>query len=360
MIDLLDMSAAVYEALGPDNAWKAFGDGGKDATHHNNYGAYVLAQCVVNGVRAQVPDLAAHCWTACRRSTRPGRPRPTHSSWRPAPPTARRLPVGTDRRSLLGLGALTLAAPGLARAQAPTPSTIEVMDLWPGKPPGGEKVTVTEQVILRKPGGDPNDTAFLNVTKPWLMMRRPAKPNGAAILMIPGGGYIRVAVSKAGGSIDAWIADQGVTAFVMDYRLPADGWAARPDVALQDAQRAIRLIRANAGKWGLDPERIAVTGFSAGGHVAARLATQFGRETYAPVDATDKLSTRPNAAGLFYPVVTMTAPHAHGSSLKSLLGPTRPTPSAWRFRPSMISPPKPRRPSSPPRPTTRWWRWRIA
>jgi acetyl esterase/lipase len=127
------------------------------------------------------------------------------------------------------------------------------MDLWPGKPPGGEKVTVTEQVILRKPGGDPNDTAFLNVTKPWLMMRRPAKPNGAAILMIPGGGYIRVAVSKAGGAIDAWIADQGVTAFVMDYRLPADGWAAGPDVSLQDAQRAIRLIRANAGKWGWIP-----------------------------------------------------------------------------------------------------------
>ncbi len=294
VIDLLDMSAAVYEALGPDNAWKAFGDGGKDATHHNNYGAYVLAQCVVNGVRAQVPDLAAHLLDGLPPFD-PARP-PSPDTFVLAPSAAHstEAPRGTDRRSLLGLGALTLAAPGLARAQAPTPSTIEVMDLWPGKPPGGEKVTVTEQVILRQPGGDPKDTAFLNVTKPWLMMRRPAKPNGAAILMIPGGGYIRVAVSKAGGSIDAWIADQGVTAFVMDYRLPADGWAAGPDVALQDAQRAIRLIRANASKWGLDPERIAVTGFSAGGHVAARLATQFGRETCAPVDATDKLSTRPS------------------------------------------------------------------
>ena len=225
----------------------------------------------------------------------------------------------TDRRSLLGLGALAVAAPGLARAQS-TPPGIEVMDLWPGKPPGGEKVTVTEQVILRKPGGDPNDTAYLNITKPWLMMRRPTRPNGAAILMIPGGGYIRVAVGKNGGPIDAWIADQGVTAFVMDYRLPADGWAAGPDVSLQDAQRAIRLIRANAGKWGLDPERIAVTGFSAGGHVAARLATQFGRETYAPVDDADKLPTRPFAAGLFYPVITLTAPYAHGGSVKEMFG----------------------------------------
>jgi acetyl esterase/lipase len=227
--------------------------------------------------------------------------------------------VATDRRSLLGLGALALAAPGLARAQANAPP-LEVMDLWPGPAPGGEKVTVTEQVILRKPGGDPNDTAFVNVTKPWLMMRRPVKPNGAAILMIPGGGYARVAVSKAGGGIDAWIAAQGITAFVMDYRLPADGWAAGPDVALQDAQRAIRLIRARAPELGLDPARVAVAGFSAGGHVAARLATRFATDSYAPVDAADRLPTRPMAAGLFYPVITMTAPHAHGGSLKALLG----------------------------------------
>jgi carboxylesterase type B len=235
------------------------------------------------------------------------------------------------------------------------------MDLWPGKAPGGEKVTVTEQVILRKPGGDPNDTAFLNVTKPWLMMRRPAKPNGAAILMIPGGGYIRVAVSKAGGSIDAWIADQGVTAFVMDYRLPADGWAAGPDVSLQDAQRAIRLIRANAGKWGLDPERIAVTGFSAGGHVAARLATRFATETYAPIDAADRLSTRPIGGG----AVLSGRHHDRAPRPRQLAEVAagrrpRPTPSAWRCRPSTTSRPTPRRPSSPPRPTTRSCRWRTA
>ena len=227
--------------------------------------------------------------------------------------------MATDRRSLLGLGALALAAPGLARARA-NASPVEVMDLWPGLAPGGEKVTVAEQVILRKPGGDPNDTAFVNVTKPWLMMRRPARPNGAAILMIPGGGYARVAVSKAGGGIDAWIAAQGITAFVMDYRLPADGWAAGPDVALQDAQRAIRLIRARALELSLDPARVAVAGFSAGGHVAARLATRFATDSYAPIDAADRLPTRPMAAGLFYPVITMTAPHAHGGSLKALLG----------------------------------------
>lgn len=225
----------------------------------------------------------------------------------------------TDRRALLGLAAGVAALPALARA-ADAPAPVETVDLWPKGAPGGEKVTVTETVILRTPGGDPNDTAFLNVTRPWLTMRRPAKPNGAAVLMIPGGGYVRVAVGKNGGPIDAWLASLGITAFVMDYRLPADGWAAGPDVALQDAQRAMRLIRARAPSLGVDPARVATIGFSAGGHVAARLATQFARQTYAPVDEADALSTRPFAAGLFYPVVTATLPYAHGQSVKQLLG----------------------------------------
>ena len=225
----------------------------------------------------------------------------------------------TDRRALLGLAAGVAALPALARA-ADAPAPVETVDLWPKGAPGGEKVTVTETVILRTPGGDPNDTAFLNVTRPWLTMRRPAKPNGAAVLMIPGGGYVRVAVGKNGGPIDAWLASLGITAFVMDYRLPADGWAAGPDVALQDAQRAMRLIRARAPSLGVDPARVAAIGFSAGGHVAARLATQFGRQTYAPVDEADALSTRPFAAGLFYPVITATLPYAHGQSVKQLLG----------------------------------------
>jgi len=231
-----------------------------------------------------------------------------------------------DRRSLLALAGATAASPALAQGAAPEAApaaakpTLEIQPIWPGKAPGGEKVTAKEQVILRTPGGDPNDTAFLHITDPVLMMRRPKNPNGAAILMIPGGGYVRVAVSKAGGAIDQWIADQGVTAFVMTYRLPADGWAAGPDVALQDAQRAIRIIRSRAGELGLDPERVGVMGFSAGGHLAGRLSTQFKRQTYAPIDAIDTLSTRPSVAGLFYPVVTMQPPYAHGGSLKELLG----------------------------------------
>ncbi len=221
------------------------------------------------------------------------------------------------RRELLGMAAAFGTVPALATAQ---PDPLDVVPLWPEDPPGSRDVRVTEQVILRTPGGDPTDTAFLHVTRPWLMMRRPAVSNGAAVLIIPGGGFQRVAVSRSGGTIDRWLAGLGYTAFVMTYRLPADGWAAGPDAPLQDAQRALRLIRARASELGIDPERVAVLGFSAGGYVAGRLATRFHNESYAPVDAADGLSTRPSACGLFFPVVTMTSPHAHPGSLRSLLG----------------------------------------
>ncbi|WAC61444.1 alpha/beta hydrolase [Brevundimonas sp. SL130] len=234
-----------------------------------------------------------------------------------------------ERRALLGLAAgaaltpaLPVRAQDMARHSAQT--GLEVHPLWPNGAPGGEQVTVQEQIILRTPGGDPNDTAYLHIRDPWLAVRRPARPNGAAILMIPGGGYQRVAVSKAGGSIDAGLADLGFTVFVMNYRLPADGWAAGPDVSLQDAQRAIRMVRARADELGFDPTRVAVAGFSAGGHVAGRLATTFDRDAYDPADEIDRLPTRPDAAGLMFPVVTMMEPHAHKVSARALLGTTPP------------------------------------
>jgi acetyl esterase/lipase len=99
--------------------------------------------------------------------------------------------------------------------------------------------------------------------------------------------------------------------FRVRYRLAADGWAAGPDAPLQDAQRALRLIRANAASYGLDPRRIGVLGFSAGGHVAASLAELSATQTYAPIDETDHASPRADFAGLMYPVVTMDAGFAH-------------------------------------------------
>ncbi|WP_140986316.1 alpha/beta hydrolase [Asticcacaulis tiandongensis] len=246
-----------------------------------------------------------------------------------------------DRRQLLSFAALASLLPVAACAQTTGTQTLqpqtlpaggakpllpplESFPLWPNGAPGAENVTVTEEWILRNPaGGDPNDTAATHVTKPILMVRRPANPNGSAILMIPGGGYQRVAVSRAGGGTDKELADKGVTVFTLVYRLPADGWAAGFEAPLQDVQRAIRLIRYRAAEFSIDTQRVGVIGFSAGGHLAGWAATAFAKKTYEPVDAADNLSARPDVAGLFYPVITTRAPVAHGGSVKNLLGADR-------------------------------------
>ena len=117
-----------------------------------------------------------------------------------------------------------------------------------------------------------------------------------------------------------WLAARGFTAFVLFYRLPYDGWAAGPDVALSDAQRAMRLIRHRHAEYAIDPERVAAMGFSAGGHLCADLATRFASRTYDPVDQTDRLSAKPICAAPIYPVVSMSAPNAHPGSRERLLG----------------------------------------
>jgi len=251
-----------------------------------------------------------------------------------------------DRRTLMGLGLAAMAVPRLAAAQGNAQTSTQdglpqsgsgmalkpslpMQDVWPGNAPGGEKVTAEEQSVLRKVGGDPNDTAFYHVRKPWLSLRKPAKPNGGVMLIAPGGGYVRVAVSKAGSDLDAWLADQGYHVFTLCYRLPGDPWASGPDVALQDVQRAIRLIRSRAGELNLDASRVGVMGFSAGGHVAGLAATRFAETSYAPVDAIDTLSAKPTVVALCYPVITMMEPWPHKGSLKELLG-ANPTDDARR------------------------------
>ena len=226
----------------------------------------------------------------------------------------------TDRRTVIA-GSLAGGLAALLPLPAPAQAAPERFPLWPGAAPGGEGRGITDQWVKRSPTGDADDIAWPHVATPMLTVVRPAKPNGAAVLICPGGGYARVAVGRTGSGIARDFALRGVTAFEMLYRLPHDGWAAGADVALQDAQRAMRVIRAGAGKrWSIDPDRIAVTGFSAGGHVAARLAGRAAARVYAPVDAADRLSARPNVAGLFFPVITMGDDGVHASSRRELLG----------------------------------------
>ena len=166
------------------------------------------------------------------------------------------------------------------------------------------------------------DRAVFGIARPRMAVFRPDRSNGAAVLVTPGGGYRWVVIDKEGYEMGRWLAARGFTAFVLFYRLPGEGWAAGPDVALSDAQRALRLIRHRARDFAVDPDRVSAMGFSAGGHVCADLATRFAARAYDPVDAADSLSARPHSAAPIYPVVSMSAPDAHPGSRDLLVGKT--------------------------------------
>lgn len=232
-----------------------------------------------------------------------------------------------DRRHLLalaGAAAVGATAPAQAADASAAPlsaadyaalwARAEALPLWPGRPPGGAGF---------RPQTLPADwpvNFVRNVASPALRVFPAAKPSGQAVLVIPGGAYEFVSIANEGVDMAARLNPLGVTVFVLTYRLPGEGWAPRSDVPLQDAQRAMRLIRARADAFGIDGRRLATIGFSAGGHLAATLATDFARRSHEAVDAVDALSARPFAAGLIYPVVTMAAPLTHALSRRLLLG----------------------------------------
>ncbi|MHA6765867.1 alpha/beta hydrolase [Sphingobium ummariense] len=231
-----------------------------------------------------------------------------------------------DRRSaLIGVGLATL--PYVAEAQ--TVAADEVIDLWPGPPPGKTDAKIVRSIERRHEDPAHPDRWIRGIDRPMMVVRRPARPNGAAMLVIPGGGYEFLSYDNEGTSQAEWLNARGITAFILLYRLPAEGWNRRQDVPLQDAQRAMRLIRARARSFGVDPGRVGVLGFSAGGHLAGSLATRHAETVYDPVDATDSQPARPDVAGLGYPVVSLEAPFTHGGSCDNLLG-TDATPAMRR------------------------------
>ncbi|OYY89926.1 MAG: alpha/beta hydrolase [Sphingomonas sp. 28-66-16] len=240
------------------------------------------------------------------------------------------------RRSFL-LGAIGLAGIGAAaRAQQfpklpPMPQAwidAEQIALWPDGTP------TTGFVAKPLPPGWP-DILVRNVAEPVLRVFRPATSNGRALLSLPGGAYTFVSILNEGVDIARAMTALGYTVFVLTYRLPDEGWADRADVPLQDAQRAMRLIRARAKHYGYDPATVAAVGFSAGGHLGATLATGFAEPVYRPRDAADALDARPAAVGLIYPVISATAPVTHAESALRLLGPSPSTALIARRSPAM-------------------------
>jgi len=187
--------------------------------------------------------------------------------------------------------------------------------LWPEGVPG-----------LRADAGPEKDDGsgrFTNIHHPSLVPLRPTAPaNGTAIIYAPGGGYVRVAAGIGGGELAKWLRGLGVTVFILKYRHADYGQPA----PLQDALRAVRLVRTRAAEWAVDPARIGFLGGSAGGHVAASAATMWDAPEGRTGSELDRVSGRPDFAVLVFPVITMTEPHAHGVSRRALLG-ADPTPA---------------------------------
>jgi acetyl esterase/lipase len=208
------------------------------------------------------------------------------------------------KRVLPGVLALVLAAPGswVSAADADKPLTI---DVWVGKAPE-EKGDVGQEKVLESKPGEKQVKRITNVTVPTLTVLRPAKDKdtGAAVVIAPGGGYNLLAWDLEGEEVAAWLNSVGVTGIVLKYRVPRRPGTpndAAPVQAKLDAQRAISLVRSKAGEWGIDPKRIGMLGFSAGGHLTAWTATNFDSRAYKPTDEIDEVSCRPNFAVLIYP-----------------------------------------------------------
>jgi acetyl esterase/lipase len=209
--------------------------------------------------------------------------------------------------------------PAIVAAQPGTPMwpSKERFPLWPGTAPGAPRP-------LPQPGwqmfSDGPQLWIKGVAVPEVSVFRPALADGSALLVIPGGSYHFIAVQNEGLHPAERFNAERTTVFVLSYRLPDEGWANRSTTPLSDAQRAMRLIRARAAEFKIDPNRLGVLGFSAGGHLAADLTVSYEERVYSFVDAADRLSAKPAFTGLIYPVATFNPGFTHSDSRDNLLG----------------------------------------
>lgn len=220
------------------------------------------------------------------------------------------------RRNLLGAGAALALLAGVVplASSAVAESGPEEIVLWPGRPPGNGNVTGPEKIG----GPGAGYGAVSNVSTPRMRVYRPAKPNGAAVLVAGGGGYFRIQLWKESTPAAEWLQSRGFTVFELIYRLPNDGWDST--APFMDAQRAMKIIRTRAPEFGVDPGRIGIMGFSAGGHLAGFTAYQPERALYAGGDTFEQVSARPDFAVLLFPVVTLRKPYDTTRTRREIVG----------------------------------------
>lgn len=208
-----------------------------------------------------------------------------------------------------------------------SPAQNSILPLWEEDPPN---YTETGEVTI----WDTSDIVRVrNVQKPDLAVFLPSKKNatGEAVVICPGGGYRILAYDWEGSDIARWLNSEGIAAFVLKYRLPGAKSNIIPHKSpLMDAQRAMRLVRFNAGRWNVDPAKIGIMGFSAGGHLASTLSTHFDSGDPASPDPIEQESCRPDFSILMYPVISFTEEFTHSGSRESLLG-SDPDPDLVRY-----------------------------
>jgi acetyl esterase/lipase len=212
-----------------------------------------------------------------------------------------------SKHALLVLAAAAALSTGLLGQQPawqPAPGHI-TLPVWPGIAPGApanppaeiDTNTAKDGLIAGRP-----IIRLGNVSTPTITLYSPkGKNTGAAVVVFPGGGYHILAIDLEGTEVCDWLNSVGVTCVLLKYRVPGSGPYPKSPAALQDAQRALGLVRKHAAEWQIDPNRVGVLGFSAGGHLVAAISTHFDQRLYDPIDAADKLSCRPDFAVVIYP-----------------------------------------------------------
>lgn len=207
-----------------------------------------------------------------------------------------------NRRHFLLFSAAALLAAGCPGAA----EELQTLRLWPGKPPGGGGPEGASRVSERG--------ALSHIAQPELTVWRPATPRGHGVLIAAGGGYRRIEMTKEAWPAARWLTERGYTAYVLTYRLPGEGWLAGGLAPLQDAQRALRLIRQREAA-------VSLLGFSAGGHLLGMAACRADFAAYSPIDGVDTTSAVADGAALIYPIISLEPPYSHTATHQVLAGP---------------------------------------